>query len=260
MAAGATPKKEAAASRDQQALQASAGPQDCRGSRGFKAAKVTRVSEELPGRQDLKETWAPEAFLDSPEPTEFRGTRARAGPGEGRATTAAMGPGVTPAHKAPPARTASPAHSGPKDPRARKANHMHCPERTETDTGANWESLGWLVSRARPAAPGPWGQWAQSEPREDRAPQDPPGQKDSRATEDLVFMEKRGKRVTRASQDPMEFRPTPFTMLTPLRAPPSTLTCIRVKRAVQENQGSKAFPTREKKGSWAFQEHGGLPA
>lgn len=39
--------------------------------------------------------------------------------------------------------------------------------------------------------------------REDRDHPDPLDQKDSKATEDLVFMEKRVKRVTWDSQDPM---------------------------------------------------------
>lgn len=60
-----------------------------------------------------------------------------------------------------------------------------------------------MASRGLPAAPDLWDQWVQLEFQEDQDHPDPLDQKDSKATEDLVFMEKRVKRVTWGSQDPM---------------------------------------------------------
>lgn len=72
---------------------------------------------------------------------------------------------------------------------------MRCLERTATGTGVNRETLDRVVSRGLPAALGLWDQWVQLELQEDQDRLDPLDQKDSQATEDLVFMEKRGKRV-----------------------------------------------------------------
>lgn len=72
---------------------------------------------------------------------------------------------------------------------------MHCLERTATDTGVNLESLDWSVSRGLLAALGLRDQWVQLELQEDQDLLDPLDRKDSQATEDLVFMEKRVTRV-----------------------------------------------------------------
>lgn len=223
-------------SQGQWVPRASAGHQDYKDSQDYKAAKVTKASGALPGRQDPKETWAQEAFLDSRVLTEFPDIRARAGPGGGPATMAATEPGATQAPRDPPALQVSPAHPGPKDQKDRKVNHTHYLEKTATNTGAKLESPGWSVFRALPATPGLWGRWVQLDSREDQGPLDLLGRKDSRATEDLVFMEKRVKRATRACRDPTGFRQTPLTPLLHPQAPQSTPTCIRVKREVGENQ------------------------
>lgn len=65
-----------------------------------------------------------------------------------------------------------------------------------------------MVSRGLPAALGLWDQWVQLEFQEDQDCLDPLDQKDSKATEDLVFMEKRVKRVTWDCQGPMGFHQT----------------------------------------------------
>lgn len=45
--------------------------------------------------------------------------------------------------------------------------------------------------------------------QEDQARLDPPDQKDSQATEDLAFMERKEKKATWGCQDPMGFHQTP---------------------------------------------------
>lgn len=256
--ASATLRKEAEASLGQWAPKASVGHQDCKGSQGCRAAKVTRASEVPLGHQDPKEMWAQEVFLDSLELTEYPDIQARAGPEGGPAMMAAMGPGAMQAHRGPPAQMASLAHPGPKDPKDRKANLMHCLQKNVTNTGVRPESLDWSASRDLLATPGLWGQWVQLELQEDQDLPDLPGQKDSRATEGLVFMEKRVKRVNRACQDPMGFPRTPPTPLWHPQDQPSSHT--RVKRAARANLGQEASRLRVKKGSWASPEHGALLA
>lgn len=80
--------------------------------------------------------------------------------------------------------------------------------RTATNTGVNQESLDWAVSKGLPAALGLWDQWVLLELREDQDHLDPLDKKDSPATEDLVFTEKKAKRVRWDCQDPMEFHQT----------------------------------------------------
>nr|XP_031530754.1 uncharacterized protein LOC116279101 [Vicugna pacos] len=196
------------ASQGQWAPRDTTGPLACKDSQDCRAAKVTRAKGGLPASQDQRETWEQEAFLDSLVPTEFPGTRGKAGPEDDPATTAATGPWVTQATRDPWARTASPGPPGPKDPKVRKANPTPCPGRTVTNTGGNLESPDWSVSRGPLAALGLWGRWVRLELQEDQARLDPLDRKDSQATGDLVSTEKKVKRVTWDSRDPTGFRQT----------------------------------------------------
>lgn len=82
---------------------------------------------------------------------------------------------------------------------------MHCPKRTETNTGVNPEILDWSVSRGPPAALGLWDRWVHLEFQEDQDHLDLPDPLESQATEDWVFMEKRVTRVKTEPQGPMGF-------------------------------------------------------
>lgn len=210
-AASAIPRKEDGASQGQWAHRDTPGPPAYKGSQDCKAAKVTRVIGGLPASQDRRETWEPEAFLDFLVPTEFPGILARAGPEDRLATTAATGQWVTQATRDPAALAASSAPVGPKDPKGRKASPTLCLVRTATDTGGKLECPDWSVSRGLPAALGLWDRWVRLELQEERDPLDPLDQKDSQATEDLVFTEKKEKRATWDSRDPVGFHQTTVT-------------------------------------------------
>lgn len=80
--------------------------------------------------------------------------------------------------------------------------------RSATNTGVNPESLDWAVSRGLPAALGLWDRWAPLELQEDQDRLDPLDGKERPATEDLVFMEKKVKRVRWDCQDPTGFHQT----------------------------------------------------
>lgn len=93
-----------------------------------------------------------------------------------------------------------------------------------------------MGSRGLPAALGLWDRWVQLELQEDQDRLDPLDQKDSQATEDLVFMEKRVKRVTWDCADLMGF---PQMAITPASGPGmkrSIQINIRVKKEVRGNQ------------------------
>lgn len=98
-------------------------------------------------RLDQKEMWEQEASLDSPVQMEFLGTQGKADPEEGQATMVAMEQEETPVHRGPLDLGASLASLGPKDPRGRKANLTHSPQKTGTNTGVNLESLAWSATK-----------------------------------------------------------------------------------------------------------------
>lgn len=241
-AASATPRKEDGVSRGQWAPRATADLQAYKDSQDCRAAKVTRANEESLEQPDPKETWDQEEFLDSPVLMEFLDIRGKAGPEDAPAMTAATGHAATPARRDPPALGASPALPDHKDPKGRRVSLTHCLQRTATSTGANLESLDWSVSRGLPAVPGLWGQWVLSERQEDQDRPDPLDQKDSQATEDLVFMEKRVKRVTLDSQGPTGFRQTTSTPSSGPPRPRCTQTTTRVRKEVRENQEHRVSP------------------
>ncbi|KAJ8783313.1 hypothetical protein J1605_009396 [Eschrichtius robustus] len=138
------------ASQGQWARRGTPGPPGYKGSQDCKAAKVTRVKGGLPGSQDRRETWEPEACLDFLVPTEFPDILAKAGPEDRLATTAATGPWVTQATRDPAALAASSAPLG----------KLECPD--------------WSVSRGLPAAQGPWDRWVRLELQEEQpAPRKP---------------------------------------------------------------------------------------
>lgn len=98
-------------------------------------------------RLDQKEMWEQEASLDSRVQMEFLGTQGKVDPEEGQATMVAMEPEETPVHRGPLDLGASLASLGPKDPRGRKANLMHSPQKTGTNTGVNLENLAQSASK-----------------------------------------------------------------------------------------------------------------
>lgn len=210
-AASATLRKEAGASQGQWAPKDTPGPPGYKDSQDCRAAKVTRARGGLPGSQDRKETWEQEASLDSRGPMEFPDILGKAGPEDGLAVMAAMGLWATQATRDLSALTASSGLPDPKDPKGRKASPTLCLARTATSTGGNLASPDWSVSRGLLAALGLWGRWVRLELQEDRDLRDPLDQKASRATEDLVFTEKKVKRVTWDSQDPMGSHQTTIT-------------------------------------------------
>lgn len=152
--------------------------------------------------------WEQEAFPDSLVPTEFPDTRGKVGPEDHLVTMAATGREETWAARDPSAPGGSLALLGPKDPRGRKVSRTRFPVWTATNTGVNLGSLDWSVSRGLPAATGLWDRWVRWELQEDQARLDPLDLKDSRATEDLVFMDRRERRATWDSRDPMGFHRT----------------------------------------------------
>lgn len=241
-AASATPRKEDGVNQGQWAPRGTTGPQGYKDSQDCRAAKVTRGKEALPGSQDQKEMWEQEAFLDSLVPTGFPDILGKGDPEDRLAMMAATERGETPARRDPPVLGASLALLDPKDPKGKKVNLTRCLARTETNTGVNLGSLDWSASRGLPAAPGLWDRWGLLELRGDQDRLDPLDQKDSKATEDLVFMEKRVRRATWASQDPMGFHQTPTMPSSGPRRKCSTQISIRVKKEVRGNQEDKAFP------------------
>lgn len=72
--------------------------------------------------------------------------------------------------------------------------------------------------------------------QEDQDRLDPLDQKDSQATEDLVFMEKRVKRVTWDCPDPMGFHQTAIMPSSGPGMKHSTQINIRVTKEVRGNQ------------------------
>lgn len=130
------------------------GPQGCKASQDYRAAKETRANGELLGRLDQKEMWEPEACLDSPAQMEFLDTQGKEGPEEDPAMMAAMGPKETQVHKGPLDPGASVASLGLKDPKGRKVNLTHYLKKTKTNTGVNLESLDRLATRGLLAAQG----------------------------------------------------------------------------------------------------------
>lgn len=109
--------------------------------------------------------------------------------------------------------------------------------RTATNTGVNQESLGWAVTRGLPAALGLWDRWVPSELQEDQDRLDPLDQKDSQATEDLVFMEKKVKRVKWDCQGAMGFHQTTIMPSSGPRRKHSIQINIRVKKEVWAKKG-----------------------
>lgn len=129
-------------------------PQGYRVSQDYRAAKETRVNEELLDQLDQREMWEQEASLDSLVQTEFQDTQGKVGPEEDPAMMVAMGPEEMQVHRGPLDLGAPLASLGPKDPRGRKENLTHCLQRTETNTGVNLESLDWLATRVLLAVQG----------------------------------------------------------------------------------------------------------
>lgn len=176
-------------------------------------------------------------FRDSLAPTEFPAIPGKADPEDLQDMMAATGPWATRATQDPRAPAASSGPAGPKDRKGRKASPTLCPQRTATNTGGNLESLDWSACRGLPAALGPWDRWVRLEPQEDRDHLDPLDPKDSQATEDLVFMEKKAKRETWGCRDPAGFHQTTVTSRSPRRDTSFSQSSIRVKKEARENPG-----------------------
>lgn len=153
-AASATQRKEDGVSPGQWGPRGTPGHLGYKDSQDCRAGKEIKANGDLLDQQDQKETWDREASPDSRVLMEFLDTQGKVAPEEGLATTAAMGPGEMKARRGLLALGASLASPGPKDPRGRKANLMHCLEKTATSTGVNLESLDWLAFRGLLAAQG----------------------------------------------------------------------------------------------------------
>lgn len=153
-AASASRRKEHGVSQGKWAPRGTMGPQGCKDSQDYRAAKETRVNGELLDQLDQKEMWEREASLDSPVQMEFLGTQGKVDPVEDRAMMVATEPEETPGHRDPLELGASLASLGPKDPRGRKANLTHSRKRTVTNIGVSLESLARSATRGLLAAQG----------------------------------------------------------------------------------------------------------